>query len=68
MMYRIAYLSGSTAQSVVQALHVVPRPGDRITVDGGTSLTVREVAPHAAGSIAATVLADRTTDPTAPLP
>lgn len=60
MLYRIAYVCGSTVRSVVQALPDVPQPGDRITVDGGTSLTIREVVPNGGGTIAAAVRAGET--------
>ena len=63
-LYRIAYTTGSVARSFVRALLAPPEPGERITIDDLTTVTVREVIPTGEGSIAAHVLADKT-DPDA---
>ncbi len=59
-LYRIAYVSASQAHSVVRQLAVQPMPGDRITLDGNTVVTVREVIAHGDSdhTIAAEVIAE----------
>ena len=57
-LYRIAFLHGSLPRSVVRVLHVAPQPGDRIPLDGGTSLPIRRIVPIAGGSIAAALFAE----------
>ena len=59
-LYRIAYVSASQAHSVVRQLPVQPVPGDHITLDANTVVTVREVVAHSGSdhTIAAEVIAD----------
>lgn len=64
-LYRIAYFRGSFPRSVVRVLHVAPQPGDRITLDGETSLTIRKIVPVAEGSIATALLAEADSEQTA---
>jgi hypothetical protein len=58
--YRIAYVNARVAHSVVRPLHATPLPGDRITIDERTSLTVRKVVARAGGSITADVVGEKT--------
>ena len=58
-LYRIAYVSDSQAHSVVRELSLRPVPGDELTLDAHTIVTVREVVTHPAGdTITAEVVAE----------
>ena len=58
-LYRIAYVSESQAHSVVRRLALRPEPGDQLTLDANTVVTVQKVVAHPEGdTIAAEVLAE----------
>lgn len=47
-LYRIAYVSDAQAHSVVRELSILPVPGDQLTLDGNTIVTVRRVVARRA--------------------
>ncbi len=58
-LYRIAFVSGPRAHSVVRELAQVPSPGEQIKIDADTLVTARSVIAHPEGdTIAAEVLAE----------
>jgi hypothetical protein len=58
-LYRIAYVSDAQAYSVVRDLSPGPVPGDELTLDENTIVTVRRVVNHPEGdTITAEVVAE----------